>query len=146
MRLQPAAGGAALAPVFDKDDKEQETSTLTFPTPLAENASYSVVMPAGLKDIAGRVLSNAAELPAQGRDGCGAADRQVCGGTVRHRRGATAKGRTWAMLPVTLRHVQGELRPSSTDGAGHMRVKRLETDADNPGLVRAGPEVPTRRR
>src|SRR5450631_662240 len=55
VRLAPASG-EALAPVFDKDEKAVEVTEIVFPKPLAENASYSVVLPAGLTDNAGRPL------------------------------------------------------------------------------------------
>jgi len=43
VRLKPASGDA-IAPKFDKDDSAAEVSTLTFPTPLPENASFEVVI------------------------------------------------------------------------------------------------------
>src|SRR5450755_469453 len=49
LRLRPQAG-EPLAPVFDKDDKATEVSEVAFPKPLAENAAFSVEMPASLKD------------------------------------------------------------------------------------------------
>ena len=73
---QPTSGNAAIAPKFDKDDKREETQSIAFPTPLAETR-YGVVLPAGLKDNAGRPLANAASFPLSRRHRRCAADRQV---------------------------------------------------------------------
>ena len=62
VRLRPAAG-APLAPVFDKDDKASEVSEVAFPKPLAENAAFTVEMPAAMRDSAGRSLANASAFP-----------------------------------------------------------------------------------
>ena len=85
VRLRPAAA-TPLAPVFDKDDKATEVSEIAFPKPLAENAAFSVELPATLRDNAGRALANAASFPLKVADRQRAADRQVRGGAVRHRR------------------------------------------------------------
>ncbi|MDQ6685048.1 MAG: MG2 domain-containing protein, partial [Pseudomonadota bacterium] len=128
VRLQPASG-AALAPLFDKDERNAETSSISFAKPLAENASFSIVMPAAMKDVAGRPLANAASFPLKVATGDAPPLAKFAaapfGIVERWGDGAGA-----AMLPVTLRHVQGELRPSASGGAGQLRVKRLETDAD----------------
>ena len=65
VRLTPSSptSGNALAPVFDKDDTTTDVSALTFPTPLPENAAFTLSLPAELKDNAGRVLANAASFP-----------------------------------------------------------------------------------
>ena len=62
VRLKPGSG-AALAPVFDKDDTAAEVSELRFPTPLADNASYSIELPPDLKDSSGRALANGSSFP-----------------------------------------------------------------------------------
>ena len=63
LHLRPAAGGEPLVPVFDKDEKASEVSEVAFPKPLAENAAFTVEMPADLKDVAGRPLANASAFP-----------------------------------------------------------------------------------
>jgi hypothetical protein len=59
IRLVPAAGGAAIRPAFAKDDRDAATSAVAFPTPLAENAAYTIELPRDLRDDAGRLLANA---------------------------------------------------------------------------------------
>ena len=124
-RLKPASGGAALAPQLDKDDKSTELSEIRFPTPLAESAGYTLELPAGLKDASGRPLSNAASFPLKVATGVAPPIAKFAAapfGVIERE----AEGP--AMLPVTLRHVQGDLRPGHS--AGQVRIKRLETDAE----------------
>ncbi len=123
VRLQPAAGGAALAPLFDKDDKTTEVDEIAFPKPLAENARFSVVLPPALVDVTGRALANAASFPLSVATGeappiakFAAAPFGVIEREPRRR------------LPLTLRHVQGDLRPAAT--GGQVRIKTLDTDAE----------------
>ena len=124
VRLQPAGGGAAIAPKFDKDDKNEETQSITFPTPLAENARYSVVLPAGLKDNGGRPLANAASFPLAVATGDAPPIAKFAAAPF----GVLEREGGEAVLPVTLRHVQGDLRPQAP--AGQVRVRRLTSDAD----------------
>ena len=135
VRLKPASG-EALAPVFDKDDKEAELTSLKFPKPLPENTVFTVVMPAGMKDVAGRVLANASSFPLKVSTGDAPPIAKFAAAPfgIVERYGDKAADKTAdgaaAMLPVTLRHVQGELRPSAANGAGQLRIKRLQTDSD----------------
>ncbi len=125
VRLQPAAG-AALKPEFDRDDKAAEVNELRFPTPLSESASYTLQLPREVKDAAGRLLANAASFPLRVATGEAPPIAKFAaapfGVIERGERGAEA------MLPVTLRHVQGDLRPAASSGA--VRVKTLRSDAE----------------
>ena len=139
VRLRPAAGDA-LAPVFDKDEKASEFSEVTFPKSLAENAAYSVELPRDLKDNAGRPLENAASFPLNVQTGDAPPIAKFAAAPF-----GIVERDAESMLPVTLRHVQGELRPqaaaasgtaaSGTSAAaaasrGQVRVKRLTGDAE----------------
>ncbi len=124
LRLQPAGGGAAIAPKFDKDDRSEETQQVVFPTPLAENAKFSVVLPAGLKDNAGRPLANAASFPLAVATGDAPPIAKFAAAPF----GIVEREGGGAVLPVTLRHVQGELRPAGNGGT--VRLRRLDSDAD----------------
>ncbi len=122
VRLKPAQG-AALAPLFDKDDKNTETTSLRFATPLPENARFSIELPREMKDASGRPLANASAFPLQ----------VATGGAPPLARFATApfgiiERHAEALLPVTLRHVQGDLRPGSS--GGQVRIKRVQSAAD----------------
>ena len=135
VRLAPASGDA-LAPVFDKDEKAAEVNEIAFPKPLAENTSYSVVMPSALKDSAGRVLANAASFPLKVATGSAPPIAKFAAAPF-----GIIERNADAMLPVTLRHVQPDLRSGAPTAAasppaaasaptGHVRDKRLTGDAD----------------
>ena len=122
IRLKPASGDA-LAPVFDKDDKADEVSAVTFPKPLPENASFQIELPGGLKDNAGRALANASSFPLKVATGDAPPIAKFAAAPF-----GVVELNADAMLPVTLRHVQGDLRPAAS--GGKVRVKRLDSDAD----------------
>ena len=124
IRLRPLAGGAALAPKFDADDKAGETTRIEFPVPLAENAAYAVELPAGLKDNAGRALANAASFPLKVATGDAPPIAKFAAAPF----GVVEREGAGAVLPVTLRHVQGDLRPAATGGV--VRTRLLTRDAD----------------
>lgn len=123
-RLVPASG-SAMAPVFDKDDKAAEVSELRFPMPLPENARFTVEAPKGLVDVSGRALANAASFPLK----VATADAPPIAKFAAAPFGIVESADP--VLPVTVRHVQGDLRataPGST--ASGVRVKRVDSDAD----------------
>ena len=127
VRLTPASGNA-LAPVFDKDDKATEVREIAFPKPLAENSAYSVVLPHELKDNAGRVLANAASFPLKVATGAAPPIAKFAAAPF-----GVVELNAEAMLPVTLRHVQADLRGpggAASAPAGQVRDKRLSSDAD----------------
>ncbi|MBP6544028.1 MAG: alpha-2-macroglobulin [Piscinibacter sp.] len=123
VRLKPAAG-PALAPVFDKDDKSDEVQQLAFPTPLPENAAFTIELPAGLKDNAGRALANAASFPLKVASGDAPPIAKFAAAPF----GVLEREGGEAVLPVTLRHVQGELRPAASQG--QLRARRVLGDAE----------------
>jgi uncharacterized protein YfaS (alpha-2-macroglobulin family) len=121
VRLQPAAGGTPLAPVFDKDDKSQEVEEIAFPKPLPENSRFSLVLPGNIVDAAGRSLANASSFPLAVATGDAPPIAKFAAapfGVIE---------RDQAALPLSLRHVQGDLRPGAA--AGQVRVKSLGSDA-----------------
>ncbi len=119
VRLKSAAGGTALAPVFDKDDKSSEVSTLKFPVPLAENGRYLIELPPGLKDSSGRTLANAASFPLAVQTGAAPPIAKFAAAPF-----GILERLAEPVLPLTVRHVQGDLRPGAS--AGQVRVLRLE--------------------
>ncbi len=126
VRLKPASG-AALAPEFDKDDQSTEVSTLRFPTPLPESAALTIELPRGLKDLSGRVLSNAARFPLKVATGLAPPIAKFAAAPF-----GVIELNADAMLPVTLRHVQDDLRPAAKAGVnpGAVRIKTLSSDAE----------------
>ena len=118
-RLRSAAGGGeALAPVFDKDDPAQEVEELRFPVPLAENTRYRIELPADLRDASGRSLANAASFPLTVATGDAPPIAKFAAAPfgVLERLGEP-------VLPLTLRHVHGDLRTASP--GGQVRVLRV---------------------
>jgi uncharacterized protein YfaS (alpha-2-macroglobulin family) len=131
VRLEPA-NGAARAPTFDKDDHAAWVTEITFPAPLPANTAFTVVLPNDLRDDAGRVLSNADAFPLKTATGDAPPIAKFAAAPFGVIELADA------MLPVTLRHVQSELRPATktaTGGPGsasrgQVRVMRVDSDAD----------------
>jgi uncharacterized protein YfaS (alpha-2-macroglobulin family) len=127
VRLRPAAG-EPLAPVFDQDDKSSDVGEVSFAKPLPENATFSVEIPANLRDLAGRSLANASAFPLKVQTGSAPPIAKFAAAPF----GIVEKNAD-AMLPVTLRHVQSDLRPpagAASQSSGQVRVKRLTSDAD----------------
>ncbi len=122
LRLKPASG-EALKPVFDKDDKALELSDISFPKPLPENASFTLELPRELKDNAGRVLSNAASFPLKVATGDAPPIAKFAAAPF-----GVIELNAEPVLPVTLRHVQGDMRPAAP--GGQVRVRRLQSDTD----------------
>ena len=118
-----SASGKTIAPKFDKDDKAEEVAELTFPSPLAENATFTLELPRELKDGAGRWLANAGSFPLKVATGDAPPLAKFAAAPF-----GIVEANADAMLPVTLRHVQGDLRPAAP--AGQVRVKLLQSDAD----------------
>jgi uncharacterized protein YfaS (alpha-2-macroglobulin family) len=125
VRLRPVSPttGDALAPVFDKDDKNNEVSQISFPKPVADNSHFVIEIPPGLKDNAGRSLVNASSFPLAVATGDAPPIAKFAAAPF-----GVVELHADAMLPLTLRHVQGDLRPAAP--TGQVRVKRLDTDAD----------------
>lgn len=121
IRLVPASG-SALAPGFDKDDRSTEVGAITFPIPLPENTGFTIELPRDLKDNAGRTLANAASFPLKVATGDAPPIAKFAAAPF----GVIELADP--LLPVTLRHVQGDLRPAGA--GGQVRVKRLTSDAE----------------
>lgn len=123
-RLVPLDGGAPVAPVRDPREAESpEVSDLRFPIPQPENRRWRVELPAGLHDVSNRPLSNATAFPLE--VGTGAAP------PIAKFAAAPFGILEWTddtALPVTLRHVQGDLRVAAT--GGQVRVLSLRDDAE----------------
>ncbi len=122
VRLKPASG-EAFKPVFDKDDRTLEVSDIGFPKPLPENTTFTVELPRDLKDNAGRVLSNAASFPLKVATGDAPPIAKFAAAPF-----GVIELNAEPVLPITLRHVQGDMRPAAS--GGQVRMRRLQTDAD----------------
>ena len=124
VRLKPASG-AALAPQFDKDDHAPEVNELRFPLPLPENTRFSIELPKGLKDSTDRPLANAASYPLAVATGGAPPLAKLAAAPFGIIESADP------VLPLTLRHVQSDLRlPAGQTAPGGVRVKRVDGDAE----------------
>jgi uncharacterized protein YfaS (alpha-2-macroglobulin family) len=132
VRLKPAAGGS-IAPFFDRDDRAAEVSEVRFQPPLAENAKFAVALPADVRDASGRALSNAASFPLAVATG----DAPPLAKFAAAPFGIVERGEAPA-LPVTLRHVQGDLRPGVDErtAGGTVRIRRIDGDAQMLKTIR----------
>lgn len=63
IRLVPAQGKPVPIQLGAEDKKQSFVNGVTFPVLLAENSSYTLELPAGMRDDAGRVLSNQNNFP-----------------------------------------------------------------------------------
>ncbi len=134
-RLKPAGGGKEIAPVTPKDaDSKGELQSIAFPTPLPENTTFQLTLPVGVKDASGRSLSNATMFPLTVRTGIAPPIAKFAaapfGILEREAEGP-------ALLPLTLRHVQGDLRPAAPAG----RVLQQRFDQSDAELLRAYAQV-----
>ncbi|MDM4766874.1 MG2 domain-containing protein [Pelomonas sp. SE-A7] len=130
-RLKPAGGGAEIAALAPKDEESRdELQRLSFPTPLPDNTSFQLILPAGLKDASGRPLSNASMFPLTVRTGVAPPIAKFAAGTFgiieREAEGP-------ALVPLTLRHVQGDLRPGAP--GGQLLMQRF--DSSDAELLKA---------
>ena len=135
-----AASGAAAAgargPDLPRGEPTDMLSEVSFAPPFAEQGAYVLTLPAGLRDQTGRALANGASFPLEVRTGEAPPLAKFAAapfGVVER----LADPQAGPLLPVTLRHVQAELRmgPSAKGsataaGAGQVRVRTVHTDAE----------------
>lgn len=125
------ATGKPIAPLHDPDDKSTEVYAVTLALRVAENAVHTLTLPAGLKDTTGRPLANAEAFPMKVATGDAPPIAKFSAapfGIVERYVDAPGSTATPPLLPLTLRHVQGDLRPAASQGA--VRVRRVQADAD----------------
>lgn len=121
IRLVPD-DGKSIAPTFGGDNGS-DVEGIVFKAPLPPQMRFRIELPSGFKDIGGRPLANASAYPLA----------VATGDAPPIAKFATApfgilERNAEPMLPVTLRHVQGDLRPKAPGGA--VRVLKLQSDAD----------------
>jgi len=128
IRLQ-ADNGTSLSPSFDKEEGEDDESTvrsLSFNSPFAERARFQLVLPAGFTDSSGRSLANAANFPQKVATGPVPPLAKFAAapfGIVER----LAEPGSPALLPVTVRHVEQKLQVS---GLSPGRVSDLQPRGD----------------
>ena len=123
VRLHPAAGGTPRAPSFDPDDRSGEVSELRFDGPHAERAAFTFVLPAALRDTSGRALVNAGSFPLKVATGDAPPIAKFSAAPF-----GVIEWKADPALPITLRHVQGDLQPGAS--GGQVRVLTPRSDAE----------------
>jgi len=113
--------GKPIAPSLTRDGSD--VTGLNFNAPLPSNTKFRVELPADFKDVSGRKLANASSFPLA----VATAEAPPIAKFATAPFGVIELNAE-PMLPVTLRHVQGDLRPGAPGGA--VRSLRLKTDAD----------------
>lgn len=114
---------AAVGPKFDQDDKAAEVEAVTFAAPLPERTKFTLELPKELRDASGRALANAASFPLEVATGDAPPIAKFAAAPF----GILEAG-SEAVLPITLRHVQGDLRAEAA--GGQVRVKTLKDEAE----------------
>ena len=113
-------------PNKDSSQREDMGRSVVFPGPLPQNADFTLELPAGLKDDAGRSLANASSFPLKFRSGALPPLAKFPGsfGIVELKEGG--------LLPVTLRNVEAKLPAANLKLPGSHRFadQRLTEDGD----------------
>ncbi len=130
-RLQPA-GGAAIAPRPPSEAGEGALDSVQFAAPLAENTRFQLQLPPGLKDEAGRSLSNAGSFPLAVATGSMPPLAKFAGGPFGILEAPLKAGEP-ALLPLTLRQVQADLQGASTGGS--VRVRRFDASTADATML-----------
>jgi uncharacterized protein YfaS (alpha-2-macroglobulin family) len=124
---QPARPGAGQvrAPRAPPDG-EAEISELVFDPPFAESARYRIELTARLRDVSGRALSNIRSFPLDVRTGEAPPIAKFAAAPF-----GILEWAPDAALPVTLRHVQTDLRGpgQGQPQRGAVRVRHIDDDA-----------------
>lgn len=120
--------GRNIAPTFPRDDKSAEVDTVEFAAPLPEHAELTIDVPAHLKDVSGRALSNADLFPLKTTTAPLPPLAKFSSGTFgiieRY-----AQPDTPALVPVTLRNVEADLHVEGLN-AGNPQFSEMRVDAD----------------
>jgi alpha-2-macroglobulin len=119
-------------PEIDKDGGDDNTvSAITFKGPFTEDTDYQVILPSNFVDASGRSLQNAASFPLATKTGgqpplakfaassFGVVERFAEPGTS-----------TFALLPVTLRNVETDLKVQTLRPGGSVTDLQVKTDAE----------------
>lgn len=118
----------ALAPTFDPDDHGEEVSTVSFKPPLPEQTAMTLELPAGLRDVTGRSLSNADLFPLSTRTAPMPPLAKFSSGTFGIVERFAEPG-TPALVPVTLRNVEADLHVAGLN-AGGAQFSNLKVEND----------------
>lgn len=128
VRLAPDSG-AAIMPFFEKDDKADEVSEVRFMPPLPESSGFKIKLPSGLKDVAGRAVSNAEAFPLKVATSAMPPLAKFAAAPFGVIELYAEPGQA-PLVPMTLRHVEKRLLVRGLDTGASVRTKTISTDAD----------------
>ncbi len=137
IRLSAGSGADTHKPTFDgeSDDAADVVGSVTFKSPFAESAAYTLQLPKDLKDASGRALQNADSFPLKVATGAMPPLAKFAAspfGIVERFAEPNARPGDPALLPVTLRSVEAALQVKGLTPAASGKVSTLQptTDAD----------------
>ncbi|AGK50487.1 alpha-2-macroglobulin family protein [Burkholderia thailandensis MSMB121] len=119
----------AIAPRFKPDDRSEEVTSVQFAAPLPAQAALTIELPPALRDVTGRALSNADLFPLATRTAPMPPLAKFPSGTF----GIVerfAEPDSPALVPVTLRNVEADLRVAGLN-AGGAQFSNLKVENDN---------------
>lgn len=124
-------GKDSIKPIFDASDGDDAVAdSVSFASPLPEKTALSITLPKGFQDASGRSLRNADSFPLQTATGSMPPLAKFAAspfGIVER----LAEPNGTAMLPVTLRNVEAQLKLKSLNTAtGKVSTLKADTDAD----------------
>ncbi len=119
-------------PEIEKNESDDNAvNSITFKGPFTEDSDYQVILPKGFVDTSGRTLQNAASFPLATRTGGQPPLAKFAAssfGVVE--RFAEPGSSTFALLPVTLRNVEPDLKVQALRPGGSVTDLQVKTDAE----------------
>jgi alpha-2-macroglobulin len=119
-------------PEIDKDGGEDNTvNGVTFKGPFTEDADYRIELPSGFTDASGRTPQNAAAFPLATKTGGQPPLAKFAASTFGVvERFAEPGNATFALLPVTLRNVEQDLKAQALQPGSKVTDLQVKTDAE----------------
>jgi alpha-2-macroglobulin len=119
-------------PELDKEEGDDSVvNGVNFKGPFSEDSTYQIVLPRGFVDASGRSLQNAASFPLDTKTGGQPPLAKFAAssfGVVE--RFAEPGSSTFALLPVTLRNVEPDLKVTALQPGGSVTDLQVKTDAE----------------
>lgn len=128
IRLKPASG-AAMAPSWGKDEREETVSVVRFQPPLPESSAFTVVLPKHFRDESGRTLSNAGSYPLKVATSSMPPLAKFAAAPFGVIELLGEPGQP-PLVPVTVRHVEKSLAVKGLDTSLGVRTQSVQSDAE----------------
>ncbi len=128
IRLQPASG-AAIAPFWSKDERDDTVSEVRFQPPLPESSAFTVALPKDLRDESGRALANAGAFPLKVATSSMPPLAKFAAAPFGVIELMGDPGQP-PLVPVTVRHVEKSLTIKGVDASLGVRTQSVHSDAE----------------